>query len=104
MRRKYGTSVLLAALAGVLSACGSSSAPQQADEPGSKTPSTWTCSTRICRRTADRCANPKAVQEVFERILRLNPNDNQGVRFCWYDVCEGWSRDKASEHDSGQFR
>jgi hypothetical protein len=20
---------------------------------------------------------------VFERILSLNPNDNQGARFCW---------------------
>ncbi len=23
---------------------------------------------------------------TFERILRYNPNDNQGVRFCWADV------------------
>ena len=23
---------------------------------------------------------------MFERILSLNPNDNQGVRFCWEDV------------------
>jgi hypothetical protein len=27
-------------------------------------------------------------QEVFERILSLNPNDNQGARFCWHDVLE----------------
>jgi hypothetical protein len=26
---------------------------------------------------------------VFERILSLNPNDNQGVRFCWEDVRKG---------------
>jgi hypothetical protein len=25
-------------------------------------------------------------QQVFERILALNPCDNQGVRFCWEDV------------------
>jgi hypothetical protein len=25
-------------------------------------------------------------RQVFERILSLNPNDNQGVRFCWDDV------------------
>jgi hypothetical protein len=28
-------------------------------------------------------------QGVFERILSLNPNDNQGVRFCWNDVRRG---------------
>jgi hypothetical protein len=26
---------------------------------------------------------------VFERILSLNPNDNQGVRACWADVRQG---------------
>jgi hypothetical protein len=25
-------------------------------------------------------------QQVFERILSLDPNDNRGVRFCWEDV------------------
>ncbi len=25
-------------------------------------------------------------RRVFERILSFNPNDNQGVRFCWLDV------------------
>lgn len=30
-------------------------------------------------------------QQVFERILSLNPNDNQGVRFCWEDVRKGRS-------------
>lgn len=28
-------------------------------------------------------------QQVFERILFLNPNDNQGVRFCWHDLRNG---------------
>jgi len=31
---------------------------------------------------------------VFERILALNPNDEQGVRFCWHDVCRGRSWDE----------
>lgn len=32
---------------------------------------------------------------VFERILSLNPNDNQGVRTCWDDVRKGraWGHD-----------
>ena len=29
--------------------------------------------------------------KVFERILSLNPNDNQGVRFCLDDVQHGLS-------------
>ena len=28
-------------------------------------------------------------QRCLERILSLNPNDNQGVRFCWLDVANG---------------
>jgi hypothetical protein len=31
---------------------------------------------------------------VFERILALSPNDNQGVRFCWHDVRCGRSWDE----------
>ena len=30
-------------------------------------------------------------RKLFERILALNPNDNQGVRFCWLDVKRGRS-------------
>jgi tetratricopeptide (TPR) repeat protein len=30
-----------------------------------------------------------AAQVVFERILSLNPNDNQGARFCWALLREG---------------
>ena len=32
-------------------------------------------------------------QRVFERMLALNPPDNQGVRFCWQDVLQrrGWN-------------
>ncbi len=29
--------------------------------------------------------------QVFERILALNQNDNQDVRFCWHDLREGLS-------------
>jgi tetratricopeptide (TPR) repeat protein len=36
---------------------------------------------------------------VFERILALNPNDNQGVRFCWYDVREGRTWEEAQVRD-----
>lgn len=34
---------------------------------------------------------PDEARVEFERILSLNPNDNQGVRFCWQDVREGRS-------------
>jgi hypothetical protein len=36
---------------------------------------------------------------VFERILALNPNDNQGVRFCWHDVRAGRTWEAAQQHD-----
>ena len=41
-----------------------------------------------------RLGNFAEAQQVFERILSLNPNDNQGVRFCWEDVRKGrgWPR------------
>jgi hypothetical protein len=44
-------------------------------------------------------------QEVFERILSLNPNDNQGVRFCWHDVLEGgtWAEMRQRE-DAARVR
>lgn len=31
----------------------------------------------------------KEAELAFERILWLNPNDNQGARFCWLDVRQG---------------
>lgn len=37
----------------------------------------------------------KEAQQVFERILALNPNDNQGVRFCREDVRHGRSWEEA---------
>jgi tetratricopeptide (TPR) repeat protein len=44
-------------------------------------------------------------QEVFERLLSLNPNDNQGVRFCWHDVLEGgtWAEMRQRE-DAARVR
>lgn len=45
---------------------------------------------------------PKA-QQAFERLLSLNPNDNQGARFCWDDVCHGrgWEEDRDQEAVAG---
>jgi hypothetical protein len=43
---------------------------------------------------------PQALQ-VFERILSLNPNDNQGVRFCWDDVRNGRSWDEMQAREAG---
>lgn len=37
-----------------------------------------------------------AAQQVFERMLSLNPNDNQGVRACWDDVRHGRSWEVAT--------
>jgi tetratricopeptide (TPR) repeat protein len=38
-------------------------------------------------------------RQVFERMLSLNPNDNQGVRSCWYDVRHrrSWEETQAQE-------
>jgi tetratricopeptide (TPR) repeat protein len=46
-----------------------------------------------------RLGRTREAVEVFERILAFNPNDNQGVRFCWHDVREGLSWDEAQERD-----
>lgn len=39
-------------------------------------------------------------QRVFERILSLNPNDNQGVRFCLQDVQRGGRWDDLGEREN----
>jgi tetratricopeptide (TPR) repeat protein len=39
-------------------------------------------------------------QQVFERILSLNPNDNQGARFCWDDVRSRRSWDEMQAHEA----
>ena len=36
---------------------------------------------------------------MFERGLALNPNDNQGARFCWDDVRAGLTWEAAQERD-----
>jgi hypothetical protein len=41
-------------------------------------------------------------QEVFERILSLNPNDNQGVRFLWHDVQQGMSWEDSRNREAEQ--
>lgn len=38
-------------------------------------------------------------QQVFERILSLNPKDNQGIRFCWHDVCRGRTWEEMRERE-----
>jgi hypothetical protein len=39
---------------------------------------------------------------VFERILALNPNDNQGARFCWLDVRAGRTWEAAQQRDEAE--
>ena len=46
-----------------------------------------------------RLGEPEQARRVFERILRLNPNDNQGVRFCWDDVRRGRSWDEVQAQE-----
>ena len=50
-----------------------------------------------------RLGKPAEAQRVFERILSLNPNDNQGVRSCWDDVRHDrpWEAMHASEEVTG---
>jgi len=42
-------------------------------------------------------------RKVFERILSLNPNDNQGVRFCWHDLREGQSWEEMVASDESEW-
>ena len=43
-------------------------------------------------------------QQVFERILSLNPNDNQGVRFCWDNVRSGRSWEEMNRRENDEIR
>jgi hypothetical protein len=38
-------------------------------------------------------------QQMFERIVSLNPDDNQGVRFCWHDVRSGMTWEEMNERE-----
>lgn len=40
-----------------------------------------------------------AAKAVFERMMSFNPNDNQGVRFCWDDVRHGRSWEEMQEKE-----
>jgi hypothetical protein len=42
----------------------------------------------------------REAQQVFARILSLNPNDNQGVRFCWDDIRSGRGWDEMQGHEA----
>lgn len=41
-------------------------------------------------------------EAVFERMLWLNPNDNQGARFCWLDVRAGRSWKEVEAEEAGR--
>lgn len=47
-----------------------------------------------------RLGKMKEAEHVFERMIWLNPNDNQGARFCWLDVKAGKSWEAASGEPS----
>jgi tetratricopeptide (TPR) repeat protein len=59
----------------------------------------------LCLWRLGRCEEASA---VFERMLALNPNDNQGARFCLFDVRAGLSwdemRDREEREESRQRR
>lgn len=48
-----------------------------------------------------RMGRVEEARQVFERILALNPNDNQGVRFCWHELRNGrsWEQMRQRETD-----
>jgi tetratricopeptide (TPR) repeat protein len=46
-----------------------------------------------------RLGNFAEAQRVFERILSLDPNDNQGTRFCWEAVRQGRSWEEVQERE-----
>lgn len=47
-----------------------------------------------------RLGQPREARQAFERILSFNPNDNQGVRFCWHDVRKGRSWEEAQAQEA----
>ncbi|MBN1770314.1 MAG: tetratricopeptide repeat protein [Deltaproteobacteria bacterium] len=51
-----------------------------------------------------RTGEAKDAMKVFERILLLNPNDNQGARFCRQDVRAGRTWEEAQDRDQAAER
>jgi hypothetical protein len=47
-----------------------------------------------------RLGHKREAKQIFEQILRLNPNDNQGVRYLWRDVRAGLSWEESSRHEA----
>jgi len=41
-------------------------------------------------------------KRVFERILSLNPKDNQGIRDCWQDIREKRSWEEMSAREDAE--
>jgi len=46
-----------------------------------------------------RAGKAEEAMAAFERILMLDPNDNQGARFCWQDVRSGRTWEEAEERE-----
>ena len=49
-----------------------------------------------------RLGHAEEARAVFERNLSLNPNDNQGARFCWEYVREGRAWEEMEESDRAE--
>ena len=45
-----------------------------------------------------RLGEPDRALEIFTRMLKLNPRDNQGVRVCWTEVRTGQTWSESAEH------
>jgi len=51
-----------------------------------------------------RLGRAPAAQMVFERILSLNPNDNQGARFCWALLRKGGTWEELQQREEAGQR
>jgi tetratricopeptide (TPR) repeat protein len=50
-----------------------------------------------------RLGRTQEAQRVFERMYKLNPNDNQGVRFLLHDLKEGLTWEQSVKKDQERF-
>lgn len=50
-----------------------------------------------------RLGKAEEARRAFERILSLNPSDNQGVRFCWEDVRNGMSWQESQDREEAAY-